>query len=138
MTGLLVVTHAGLGKSLIDTVEFIMDTKYDRLMSISIDIKENPDLLLKKIKKGIKKVRDEQGVIIFTDMFGGTPSNLSYSFLEEGKIEVMTGVNLPILLKAVEIRGKKTLMETTEILLKYGKRSISQATGILKGDQTRR
>ncbi|GAB6145155.1 PTS sugar transporter subunit IIA [Desulfocicer niacini] len=138
MTGLLVVTHAGLGKALIETVEFIMGTKYDNLMSISIDIKENPDLLLKKIKKGIKKVRDDQGVIIFTDMFGGTPSNLSYSFLEEGKVEVMTGVNLPILLKAVDIRGEKPLIETTEIILQYGKRSISQATGILKGDQTRR
>jgi len=138
MTGLLVVTHAGLGKALIETVEFIMGTKYENLMSISIDIKENPDLLLKKIKKGIKKVRDDQGVIIFTDMFGGTPSNLSYSFLEEGKVEVMTGVNLPILLKAVDIRGEKPLMETTEIILKYGKRSISQATGILKGDQNRR
>lgn len=138
MTGLLVVTHAGLGKALIETVEFIMGTKYENLMSISIDIKENPDLLLKKIKKGIKKVRDDQGVIIFTDMFGGTPSNLSYSFLEEGKVEVMTGVNLPILLKAVDIRGEKTLMEATEIILKYGKRSISQATGILKGDQDRR
>jgi PTS system mannose-specific IIA component len=138
MTGLLVVTHAGLGKALIETVEFIMGTKYENLMAISIDIKENPDLLLKKIKKGIKKVRDNQGVIIFTDMFGGTPSNLSYSFLEEGKVEVMTGVNLPILLKAVDIRGDKPLIETTEIILKYGKRSISQATGILKGDQTRR
>jgi PTS system mannose-specific IIA component len=138
MTGLLVVTHAGLGKALIETVEFIMGTRYENLMSISIDIKENPDLLLKKIKKGIKKVRDDQGVIIFTDMFGGTPSNLSYSFLEEGKVEVMTGVNLPILLKAVDIRGEKTLMEATEIILKYGKRSISQATGILKGDQDRR
>ncbi len=138
MTGLLVVTHAGLGKALIETVEFIMGTKYENLMPISIDIKENPDLLLKKIKKGIKKVRDDQGVIIFTDMFGGTPSNLSYSFLEEGKVEVMTGVNLPILLKAVDIRGEKSLMETTEIILKYGKRSISQATGILKGDQDRR
>lgn len=138
MTGLLVVTHAGLGKSLIETVEFIMGTKYENLMSISIDIKENPDFLLKKIKKGIKKVRDDQGVIIFTDMFGGTPSNLSYSFLEEGKVEVMTGVNLPILLKAVDIRGEKSLMETTEILLEYGKRSISQASGILKGEKNRR
>ncbi len=138
MTGILVVTHAGLGQALIDTVEFIMDTKYKNLAAISIDIKENPDTLLKKIKNGIKKVKHDQGVILFTDMFGGTPSNLSYSFLEEGVVEVMTGVNLPILLKAVEIRGKKPLMETTEILLAYGKRSISQASGILKGEKNRR
>lgn len=138
MTGILVVTHAGLGQSLIETVEFIMDMKYENLATISIDIKENPDALLKKIKNGIKKVRHGQGVIIFTDMFGGTPSNLSYSFLEEEKVEVMSGVNLPILMKAMEIRDKTPLKETVQILVEYGKRSISQASAILKGEENRR
>lgn len=138
MTGILVITHAGLGQSLIETLEFIMDMKYENLAAISIDIKENPDVLLKKIKKGIKKVRHGQGVIIFTDMFGGTPSNLSYSFLEEDKVEVMSGVNLPILMKAMEIRDKTPLMETVQILVEYGKRSISQASAILKGEENRR
>ena len=132
------ITHAGLGHALIETLEFIMDMKYENLAAISIDIKENPDALLKKIKKGIKKVRHGQGVIIFTDMFGGTPSNLSYSFLEEDKVEVMSGVNLPILMKAMEIRDKTPLMETVQILVEYGKRSISQASAILKGEENRR
>jgi len=138
MTGILVITHAGLGHSLIETLEFIMDMKYENLAAISIDIKENPDALLKKIKNAIKKVRHGQGVIIFTDMFGGTPSNLSYSFLEEDKVEVMSGVNLPILMKAMEIRDKAPLMETVQILVEYGKRSISQASAILKGEENRR
>lgn len=137
MTGILVITHAGLGQSLIETLEFIMDMKYENLAAISIDIKENPDALLKKIKNGIKKVRHGQGVIIFTDMFGGTPSNLSYSFLEEDKVEVMSGVNLPILMKAMEIREKTPLRETVQILVEYGKRSISQASAILKGKENR-
>ena len=138
MTGILVVTHAGLGRSLIETLEFIMDMKYENLAAISIDIKENPDTLLKKIKKGIKEVSHDQGVIIFTDMFGGTPSNMSYSFLEEDKVEVMSGVNLPILMKAMEIRDKTPLMETVQILVEYGRRSISQASAILKGKETKR
>jgi PTS system mannose-specific IIA component len=138
MTGILVVTHAGLGQSLIETVEFIMDMKYENLAAISIDIKENPDALVKKIKNGIKKVRHGHGVIIFTDMFGGTPSNLSYSFLEEDKVEVMSGVNLPVLMKAMEIRDKTPLIETVQILVEYGKRSISQASAILKGEENRR
>ncbi|MFK5954657.1 MAG: PTS fructose transporter subunit IIA [Desulfobacterium sp.] len=137
MTGILVITHAGLGQSLIETLEFIMDMKYENLAAISIDIKENPDALLKKIKNGIKKIRHGQGVIIFTDMFGGTPSNLSYSFLEEDKVEVMSGVNLPILMKAMEIRDKTPLRETVQILVEYGKRSISQASAILKGKESR-
>ncbi|WP_084069633.1 PTS sugar transporter subunit IIA [Desulfocicer vacuolatum] len=137
MTGILVITHAQLGQSLIDTLEFIMDMKYENLAAVSIDIKENPDTLLKKIKNAIKKVRHGQGVIIFTDMFGGTPSNLSYSFLEEDKVEVMSGVNLPILMKAMEIREKAPLKETVQNLVEYGKRSISQASAILKGEENR-
>ncbi|MBF0203803.1 MAG: hypothetical protein HQK67_05695 [Desulfamplus sp.] len=70
----------------------------------------------------------------FTDMFGGTPSNLSYSFLEEGSVEVISGVNLPILLKAVNIRGKMDISKTVEQLVIYGKKSISLASGILNGE----
>jgi len=137
MTGILLVTHAGLGQSLIETLEFIMDMTYENIGAISIDIKKNPETLLKKIKKEIKKVRDDQGVIIFTDMFGGTPSNMSYSFLEEDKVEVLSGVNLPILMKAMEIKETTSLKETAQILVEYGRRSISQASAILKGEENR-
>ncbi|MCJ7830241.1 MAG: PTS fructose transporter subunit IIA, partial [Desulfobacterales bacterium] len=72
---------------------------------------------------------------ILTDMFGGTPSNLSYSFLEEGQIEVLSGVNLSILLKAVDARRKESLSDLAKTLEEYGKRSISLASGILKGNK---
>jgi hypothetical protein len=75
----------------------------------------------------------EEGVIILTDMFGGTPSNLSYSFLEEGRIEVLSGVNLPILIQAVNMRKKMKLDQLAANLEAFGKRSISLASGILKG-----
>jgi PTS system mannose-specific IIA component len=74
---------------------------------------------------------------MMTDMFGGTPSNLSYSFLEEGRIEVISGVNLPILIKAVNCREKMDLSELAETLESYGKRSISLASSILKGNKRR-
>ena len=134
MTGILIVTHANLGNALIEAVEFILDAKIENIFFISIDIKENVDSLHKKIKQGIKKVRKKgSGVIIFTDMFGGTPSNLSYSFLKEGDVEVVSGVNLPMLLKAVNIRDKMDITEAAETLVKFGKKSISLASGILKG-----
>ncbi len=136
MTGILIVTHANLGNALIEAVEFILDAKIDNIFFISIDIKENVDSLHKKIKQGIKKVRKKgSGVIIFTDMFGGTPSNLSYSFLKEGDVEVVSGVNLPMLLKAVNIRDKMDITEAAETLVKFGKKSISLASGILKGEK---
>lgn len=135
MTGILLVTHADLGQSLIETVEFIQGFRLENCAFVSINIQEEPDSLHKKIKNGIKKVNSNNGVIIFTDMFGGTPSNLSYSFLEEGSVEVVSGVNLPILLKATEIRDKMELKEVAATLVRFGKRSISLASDILKGSR---
>jgi len=133
MTGILIVTHANLGAALIETLEFILGERQKKLESISIDIKQDPESLRKKIKQGIKHVYCENGVIILTDMFGGTPSNLSYAFLEEGKVEVISGVNLPILLKAVTSREKMEIKALTVALIEHGKKSISLASDILKG-----
>lgn len=133
MIGILVVTHANLGGSLIETVGFVLGNEPENLTAVSIDIQEDPERLRKKIKKGISKVRTDAGVIILTDMFGGTPSNLSYSFLEDGRVEVISGVNLPILLKAVNSRKKMAMKELTNSLVEHGKRSISLASDILKG-----
>ncbi len=133
MTGILVVTHANLASTLIETLEFIMGKEQENLLPISIDIKEDTDKLRKKIKQGISRVMSDNGVLIFTDMFGGTPSNLAYSFLEEGKVEVISGVNLPLLLKAVTARKKMDMETLTTSLVEHGKRSISLASGILKG-----
>ncbi len=135
MTGILIVTHSTLGEALIESAEFILESTIENIVSVSIDIKEPADTLIKKIKNGIKNVNNNEGVIIFTDMFGGTPSNLSYSFLEEGAIEVISGVNLPILLKALAIREKQDLSTAAATLVEHGKKSISLASGILKGSK---
>jgi PTS system mannose-specific IIA component len=107
----------------------------DALEAVSIDLRENAEDLRKKIEKGIRGVKSDEGVLIMTDMFGGTPSNLSYSLLEEGRVEVISGVNLPMLVKAVGIREKKNLQELAEQIENFGKRSISLASGILKGNK---
>ena len=135
MIGILIVTHRELGTALIDCVDFILGERPDALASVSIDLRENAENLRNKIEAGIKKVGKKDGVLILTDMFGGTPSNLSYSFLEDGRIEVISGVNLPILIKAVDLRGDKPLPELAEHLESYGKKSISMASGILKGNE---
>ncbi len=134
MTGILTVTHGNFGKILTETVEFILDKKVDNIFSVSVVANEDPETLRKKIKQGINKVKSDKGVIIFTDMFGGTPSNLSYSFLEEGVVEVISGLNLPLLLKAVTIKDKSApLNELALTLIEHGKKSISLASGILNG-----
>ena len=135
MIGIVIVTHSHLGDALIDAAEFIIGTRPDNMVSVSINLNENVDKLREKIAKGIKKVDQKKGVLILTDMFGGTPSNLSYSFLEEGRIEVISGVNLPILIKALNTQEKMELGEFAESLEAFGKKSISLASGILKGNK---
>jgi PTS system mannose-specific IIA component len=135
MIGILIVSHRQLGDAMIDCVEFILGERPEALETISIDLRENAADLRIKIEKGIKQVDTKDGVLILTDMFGGTPSNLSYSFLEEGRVEVISGVNLPILIKAVSARQEKELTELAEYLEVFGKKSISLASGILKGNK---
>lgn len=135
MIGIVIVTHSQLGDALIDASEFILGSRPDAAVSISINLNENADKLREKIAEGIKKVHQKEGVLILTDMFGGTPSNLSYSFLEEGRVEVLSGVNLPILIKAVNTRKDMELSKLAESLEVFGKKSISLASGILKGNK---
>jgi len=135
MIGIVIVTHSQLGQALIEAAEFITGQKLDNTIAISIDINESADKLRKKIAEGIKSVDQHQGILILTDMFGGTPSNLSYSFLEEGKIEVISGVNLPILIRADSSRQKQALTQLAANLEIYGRKSISLASSILKGNK---
>ncbi len=133
MIGIVIVTHCKLGEALIGAAEFIIGPA--SLESVSIDLNENAEKLRNKISQGIKNVKGQEGVLILTDMFGGTPSNLSYSFLEEGHIEVLSGVNLPVLIQAASMREKLKLAELAANLESFGKKSISLASGILKGNK---
>ncbi|MBW2568275.1 MAG: PTS sugar transporter subunit IIA [Deltaproteobacteria bacterium] len=135
MTGIVIVTHSQLGDALIDAAVFILGSRPECMESVSIDLNEKADKLRLMIADAIKKVKKKEGVLILTDMFGGTPSNLSYSFLEEGKVEVISGVNLPVLIRAVNTREKMNLSELGISLEAFGKKSISLASGILKGNK---
>jgi PTS system mannose-specific IIA component len=135
MIGIVIVTHSQLGDALIEAAEFIIGCRPEALEAVSIDINEDAEKLRRKIAEGMKKVKGKEGVLILTDMFGGTPSNLSYSFLEAGRIEVLSGVNLPILIQASTMREKLKLDKLAVELEAFGKKSISLASGILKGNK---
>ena len=133
MIGIIVVAHGELGGALIDTTRFIFGSPPESVTAVSVDLETNPDKLRKSIEAGIKSVDRKDGILLLTDMFGGTPSNLAYSFLEEGQVEVLAGVNLPILIKAVESRSDMSLSELATSLEKFGRESITLASGVLKG-----
>ena len=98
MIGVLIITHGNLGNELIKASELIKG-RLEGVLHVSVDQSKGVEEIKKEISTSIKKLDRGQGVLILTDLFGGTPSNISLSFLKEGKLEVVTGVNLPMLLK---------------------------------------
>ena len=133
MIGIVVVTHGEIGDALISATRFIFGSQPEHVVAVSVDLETKPDKLRRNIEAGIKSVDGRQGILLLTDMFGGTPSNLAYSFLEEGRVEVLAGVNLPILIKAIDSRPTLKLAELAAVLETYGRQSITLASGVLKG-----
>lgn len=130
MIGVLIITHANLGYELIKAAEMIKgDIK--GITSVSLDATKGVEDIKKEITLAIKKADSGKGVLIMTDLFGGTPSNISLSFLKKEKVEVVTGVNLPMLLKISDIREEKKLAEFADLIKVYGKKNIYLASEIL-------
>lgn len=132
MVGVIVVTHCNLGKELIAAAELVVGEELKQFQSVSIDPKESFEQIREKIIEAIRKVDGGQGVLILTDMYGGTPSNISLSFLEEKKIDVITGVNLPMLLKLATYQNDMDLEQLAVYITDYGQRNINLASEVLK------
>jgi mannose PTS system EIIA component len=130
MIGALITTHGGLGNELIRAAELIKGP-LQGVLHVSTDQTKGVEDLKKEIGNAIKKLDKGKGVLILTDLFGGTPSNISLSFLKEGKVEVVTGVNLPMMLKLSDIKDEMTLSEYACMIKEYGKKNISLASEIL-------
>jgi len=130
MIGVLITTHGDLGSELIKAAEMIRGS-LKGIIHVAIDQTKGVEDLQKEISSAIKKLDKGQGVLILTDLFGGTPSNISLSFLKEGKVEVITGVNLPMLLKLPDIREGMSLKEFARYIKDYGIKNISLASEIL-------
>ena len=103
MIGIVIVTHGELGTELLRTAQEIVG-KFPSVEAVSIQASEQIEKARKKIEAALHRVNDGSGVLILTDLFGGTPSNLVLSYLEAGRLEVVTGVNLPMLIRALTYR----------------------------------
>lgn len=131
MIGIVIVTHCNLGLELIRSAEFIVG-KLTRTRAVSLNPGEQDEDLRRKIAEAIEQVDNGEGVIVLTDMFGGTPSNISLSFLSDGKVEVVTGVNLPMLIGMTSKREGLTLNQAAQEIKNSGLRSIALAGEILR------
>ena len=133
MIGLLLISHCDLGKEFLNAAELILG-RLEHTDSISITQTAENEELLKTISRKIKDLDQGQGVLVLTDMFGGTPSNLSLSFLQEERVEVLTGVNLPMVVAVAQDRERLSLSELGEKAQQAGRRSIALAGKLLKSE----
>jgi PTS system mannose-specific IIA component len=128
--GVVIVTHYRLGEEFLQALRLIVPDA-PKFHSVSIEPRQSVEEMRRAIDAALKAADEGQGVLVLTDMFGGTPSNISLSFLAERRVEVVTGVNLPMLIKLATLREEKTLEDLAGFIKSYGQRNISVASEIL-------
>jgi PTS system mannose-specific IIA component len=135
MIGVVVVTHGQLATELVNAAETIVGD-LPRFAAVSIGWHEDTQDARDEIAQAIGRVQGDGGVLILTDMFGGTPSNLAMTFLEEGKTEVITGVNLPMLIKLAGKMEQGDLTAVARDMREHGRNAIWVASDLLRGEKT--
>ena len=130
MTGVVIVTQYRLGEELLQALRLIVPDA-PPVQAVSVDPKQSVDEMREAIAQALRRADTGDGVLVLTDMFGGTPSNISLSFLEEHRVEVVTGLNLPMLIKLATMTEKKPLEELAAFIKEYGQRNIRVASEIL-------
>ncbi len=134
MIGIVVVTHGQLARELVAAAEMITGDDIPNATSVSIGWHDSPDDARRAIVAAVERVSGDAGVVVLTDMFGGTPSNLALSLLKKGVTEVVTGVNLPMLIRLVSLREEEQVSTTAaaRAAVSQGKENIYLASELLR------
>ncbi|MBF0250729.1 MAG: PTS sugar transporter subunit IIA [Alphaproteobacteria bacterium] len=132
MIGIVLVTHGRLAEEFVAAMEHVVGPQ-ENLATICIGPDDDMEQRRQQILDSIAKVDDGSGVILLTDMFGGTPSNLAISVIEKAKVEVIAGANLPMLIKLASVRGDCDLTEAATQAKDAGRKYINLASELLGG-----
>jgi PTS system mannose-specific IIA component len=135
MIGVVVVTHGQLARELVSAAETIVGD-LPRFAAVSIGWHEDTDDAREEIAQAIGRVNQGQGVLILTDMFGGTPCNLAMTFLAENQVEVITGVNVPMLIKLSGVQEHAELLAVARDMREHGRHAIWVASDLLRADKS--
>ncbi len=128
--GVVIVTHYRLGEEFLQALRLIVPDA-PPFRAVSIEPKQTVEEMRSAIAEALREADTGEGVLVLTDMFGGTPSNVSLAFLGERRVEVVTGLNLPMLIKLATLRDAKPLEELATFIKEYGRRNISVASELL-------
>jgi len=131
MIGLILVTHGRLAKEMIAALEHVVGPQ-DNIGAVCIDPDDDMEQRRTEILSNVEKTDSGHGVIVLTDMFGGTPSNLAISIMDRANVEVIAGVNLPMLIKLASVRDKKSLDDAVLCAQEAGRKYINIASQLLK------
>ncbi len=131
MIGMVLVTHGRLAAEFIDALEHVVGAQ-DRVAAVCIGPDDDMEKRRQDILKSVGEVDDGEGVVVLTDMFGGTPSNLAISIMKEAKVEVIAGVNLPMLIKLAGLRDNASMTEAVAQAQDAGRKYINVASRLLK------
>ena len=131
MIGLLLITHGQLAEDILKAAESIAGP-VEMVECVTVDVIKDSEQLIGMIEKKIGSLDHGKGVLVLTDMLGGTPSNVAMSFLQENKVEIITGINLPMLIAVAHAREGISLAELADKAKKAGLQSISLASELLK------
>jgi PTS system mannose-specific IIA component len=131
--GVVIVTHGQLATELLNAAEMIVGD-LPRFTAVSIGWHDDVTVAREAIERAIAKVDAGAGVLLLTDMFGGTPSNLGLSFLESGRVEVITGANLPMVIKLAKAPPASDLLALSRELCEHGRTAIRVASDLLRAD----
>lgn len=134
MIGLILVTHGTLANEFVVAMEHVVGPQ-KQIATICIGPRDDMELRRKEIAQAIKTVDDGTGVIILSDLFGGTPSNLSISLLDAGRVEVIAGVNLPMLIRLESARKNMTVTNAVAAARDAGRKYISVASELLEASR---
>ena len=134
MIGLVLVTHGRLADEFKAALEHVMGPQ-KQIETITIGAEDDADLCRSDIIEAVKRADSGQGVAILTDMFGGTPSNLAISVMDEARVEIIAGINLPILVKLAGLRSELPLDEAVTLAREAGRKYIKVASQELSGEQ---
>lgn len=132
MVGAVIIAHSSMGKQLIAAAEYLVG-KIEGLSSVSINCETNAFEARKAISQAMRQVDQGDGVLLLTDLFGGSPCNIAFSFLNNEKVEVVTGVNLPMILTFWNKRANATLQEIAKYVQLSGTRGIARARDLTEG-----
>lgn len=133
MIGLVLVTHGGLAREFLAAVEHVVGPQ-DRVAVVCIGPDDDMEERRQQIIDGVARVNEGDGVVVVTDMFGGTPSNLAISVLDQGHVEVIAGMNLPMLIKLASLRGDKAIGAVVAEAREAGRKYINVASELLAGE----